>query len=266
MTEQTIRIHLIWVIGILIALIAGVLLYLPNGQALTSYVSFASSIASLILAVVAIFYSIISNQGFFQSIGALQNASHDMKAEAERIATDIVEFGKKSDELLGQISSVPGSVKEMSDTLNSRLDNITERRGVDGSEVIASESKLFNGKRGTVGTDVALYIIAKASKSDIQFELDEFLDDDIMNAYVSGVLTTIALSEPAGVKISFVKSQYGIEEVGKLDVDRLLRLGSSMRSPIAKQYVAKIDEYFEKESARFFSQPTNENTGNSEAA
>lgn len=57
-------VHALWTISILILIIASLLLGLPNGNLIGDYIAFSASIAPLVLAVVAIFYSIISNHPF----------------------------------------------------------------------------------------------------------------------------------------------------------------------------------------------------------
>ncbi|HEY6331178.1 MAG TPA: hypothetical protein VI756_17760 [Blastocatellia bacterium] len=101
------KIHAFWIIGDLVAIIIYLLVkrFGDNGNVVT-YVSFASTMASLILAVVAILYAFISNASLSQNITAINNAASDVSAQAKQLS-------EASTELTGKIEGIPPSIKSV---------------------------------------------------------------------------------------------------------------------------------------------------------
>jgi hypothetical protein len=67
-------IHTFWIISLLLCTIAALIMTVPNGNVIRDYLSFASAISSIILAVIAIFFSMFSNQSFSEIAGSLKDS------------------------------------------------------------------------------------------------------------------------------------------------------------------------------------------------
>lgn len=90
------RLHLGYICGICIFLIVELATYIciqsDHSVEIVSYISFASTLSSLILSVVAIIYAIVSNNKGEVQYGKIDTAS-------SKISDSVSEFSKKSEEL-----------------------------------------------------------------------------------------------------------------------------------------------------------------------
>jgi len=71
---NTLKIHFIWSIGLMSLLLICILTFWlgDKGNEIVSYVSFASALISIVLALVAIFYSFIQNTNSQKNLGEMQ--------------------------------------------------------------------------------------------------------------------------------------------------------------------------------------------------
>lgn len=107
--EKNIKVY--WVVIILVLTIS-VFVFIQTSSSnnnLVQYLSFAGSITSLVLGLIAIFYSIISNQQSTENFGKLKeavtkieegariisSASSNINSRLDKISDDIVKFGTK---------------------------------------------------------------------------------------------------------------------------------------------------------------------------
>lgn len=80
------KIHFIWTIGLGVLLLISIVTYWLGGKGneIVSYMSFASVLVSIILALVAIFYSFFQNVSSQQNIGQMRT----LISEASRVMTE----------------------------------------------------------------------------------------------------------------------------------------------------------------------------------
>ncbi len=124
MLERQIKLY--WLV-IVVILIISVFVFIETSNShanLVQYFSFAGSITSLVLGLIAIFYSIISSQESTKSFGKLneavvkiekgadtiQNASETINSRLDKISDDIVKFGTRGNE--NQVAPVTELVSE----------------------------------------------------------------------------------------------------------------------------------------------------------
>lgn len=104
------RLHLGYICGICIFLIVELTTYIciqsDHSAEIVSYISFASTLLSLILSVVAIIYAIVSNNKGEVQYGKIDNAS-------SKITDSLSEFSKKSEELTQGMSDVLDRLSEV---------------------------------------------------------------------------------------------------------------------------------------------------------
>jgi hypothetical protein len=109
MESSRLGLHFRYVAGILVTLV--VLLatrsYATDAQ-LVAYISFAATLASLLLAILAIIYSMTSNAGLSATLLAIQQSSGDLAARAREIAG----MGKT-------ISEIPAQIGELKKTFSA---------------------------------------------------------------------------------------------------------------------------------------------------
>lgn len=73
-------VHLGWTIFVLMLCCVALVTYQPDADKVTNFFGFAATITSLFLGAIAIFYSIIANQGFSSTLGSLQRSSENIRA------------------------------------------------------------------------------------------------------------------------------------------------------------------------------------------
>ena len=104
------RLHLGYICGICIFLIVELATYIciqsDHSVEIVSYISFASTLSSLILSVVAIIYAIVSNNKGEVQYGKIDTAS-------SKITDSLSEFSKKSEELTQGLSDVLDRLSEV---------------------------------------------------------------------------------------------------------------------------------------------------------
>ena len=231
-------VHLLWIIAVQILIISGLLLLTPNGNTITAYIAFASSVASLILAVVAIFYSIISNQAFYQHIGSLQGLAEGIQKESGAINTNLKTFSERAEGLVAAIADVPGSVDRLASTLDDRLNTISPVK-------VTSKDKAAGAffTRATTGTNIALYLIVKAFGGGEKVNLEDVFSQQRLKNYVGAVLTVLALTKYRGVEIDFRGFVYTVVNTGEIDCEAILAK-AKISTGLTQKAIAEIDAYF----------------------
>ena len=84
----------------------------PKIDDLVSYLTFALTVSSLGLALLAIIYSVFSNTTFAQNISLLQNTTKSLDSTSSKLAQSTDELGKKLDAVPQVIKTVGDKVEE----------------------------------------------------------------------------------------------------------------------------------------------------------
>lgn len=117
------RLHLGYICGICIFLIVELATYIciqsDHSVEIVSYISFASTLSSLILSVVAIIYAIVSNNKGEVQYGKIDTAS-------SKITDSVSEFSKKSEELTQGLSDVLTKLDEVKNISIETRDNVSQ--------------------------------------------------------------------------------------------------------------------------------------------
>src|SRR2546425_6853066 len=99
--EEKYKIHAMYVLSILVLIIIGLVTIkwseIPN---LSGYLTFSLTVTSLVLSVVAIFYTIYSNAGFASKLTELSRAS-------QQIAAAAAELSHTSTEIQAKVEGIP---------------------------------------------------------------------------------------------------------------------------------------------------------------
>lgn len=134
------RLHLGYICGICIFLIVELATYIciqsDHSLEIVSYISFASTLSSLILSVVAIIYAIVSNNKGEVQYGKIDTAS-------SKITDSVSEFSKKSEELTQGLSDVLTKLDEVKNISIETRDNVSQmnRAGLNNPKDSQSDIK-----------------------------------------------------------------------------------------------------------------------------
>lgn len=117
------KLHLCYICGICIFLIIELATYIciqsDHSVEIISYISFASTLSSLILSVVAIIYAIVSNNKGEVQYGKIDSASN-------RITESVTEFSRKSEDLTQGLSNVLIKLDELKNISIETRDNVSQ--------------------------------------------------------------------------------------------------------------------------------------------
>ena len=141
------RIHFIYTIGILILSIIG-LMTVKWGQIpkLVEYITFALTLTSLTLSLLAIIYSLVSNGRLSESIGSLDSVTKDVLSSSSTLSEVTKELDRKVDD-------IPQSLKTMEERTEKTHKLIEEIQTTNQSmvekeypkeEVVVEEEELSN--------------------------------------------------------------------------------------------------------------------------
>ena len=114
------KIHVRYIVAILLAII--VLLVTVKWTKVTDlkdYVSFALTLSSLLLAVIAIFHNMISSSNFSDIVASLNSSSGQLKTSAQRI-------DESSERVLKEIKKIPSSIDDIKTEVSSTKSLIHE--------------------------------------------------------------------------------------------------------------------------------------------
>lgn len=138
---QTMKIHLLYIAGILLFIIIEIASYLaiksdPSGQSLMQYISFASTLASIILSILAIILTIVTTSKGDSNLAKMELASKtlgDVIKEFEdfkNIKTEVFQFINHSQSLDKKLDSaiekINNAISEIKDTTQKGVTEITE--------------------------------------------------------------------------------------------------------------------------------------------
>jgi hypothetical protein len=197
------KIHVTYVISILLAIIV-MLITIQWGEIkdLVNYITFALTITSLILAILAISYSVYSNTSMTSSLTSISNSAKDIRGAAKEI-----EYSNK--ELRTEIACIPTSINQVEQKLTktqSLLEEMSsyksaEAAPVDRQEFITTEipdNKIldFLENSSMLGLYSILFtVLARETKTPLNYievsdKIPEFAKNrDYMYAYYIAVLS-----------------------------------------------------------------------------
>ncbi len=165
-----------WTVAVLLAIIAALLLRLPNGSAVGEYISFSASIASLVLAVVAIGQALVANQGFSETVGTLRSSSDELRSAATNIAETSATLNQRCEDIIGQVAKVPAAVEALGAKLDEQVASAVKPevpvRGL-GDDVTYD---IINNM--PMGGQLSLYVLAKSFVSGKAFDTSDVFSKD----------------------------------------------------------------------------------------
>lgn len=240
-------IHCFWLIVLLCAACAALIIELPNGDKVNSYLSFASSIASLILAVVAIVYAFVADQGRHETTSLLQSSAENISKGSMTLKELSSKVSEKIDVIIGQVSDIAEPINKIQQTLADRPDsgrnsdlhlNITEGRVEE-----------FFHKSPIQGAALAFYALARTSELQVNKINPYVLYSDtpiFLNAFL-GVFESVRCLEPSGIKLERIKTRDASEGISSEHIYNIIEFPSEIRSQILSEVIEGYPD-FEKYS------------------
>lgn len=182
------EIHYRYWIGILVALLIGALtVHWADIKDLSQLLSFGLSLASLVLAVVAIFQSIFSSSAMGQVGVSVSSAADQVRQAASNI-------GQASNALLHQAKRIHPALGE----ITTRFENVEKHLLVAKSassfkseENIGSQERLKLVRVSTRAVGTALYIADRAFRQNRSFRIRDFIKSEVLENYIEGVLMAL---------------------------------------------------------------------------
>lgn len=228
--SQPRHIHTYYISGILLLLLIQLGSYIavvsdPKGETLMQYISFAATLSSLILSILAIIYTMVSNSKGDTHVAKLESASSKLTSSSEAFklqienltaaTRSIAEFKTLASDLKEAIDQKIEQLQTHNRHIEAKLDfalsNMQgERGGVsdEGSNLISFEEYLDNG---SVYGVLAIYIFILACEKHIS---KVFLDSLDINAdYSAGYLIATACIFPLNIKIEEIDSRKAISDL-----------------------------------------------------
>lgn len=183
------KLHLCYICGICIFLIIELATYIciqsDHSVEIISYISFASTLSSLILSVVAIIYAIVSNNKGELQYGKIDSAS-------SKITESVSEFSKKSKELTKGLSDVLIKLDEVKNISIETRDSVSlmNRAGLSNPKDTQSDIKQSLSSDQTYGS------IDRSDEGDVDDKEDQIAEarnqasQDTIDRVVSGFVNT----------------------------------------------------------------------------
>lgn len=240
-------VHLLWIITILVALLTGCFILLPNGALVRDYISFASSVSSIILAVVAIFYSIFSNSSFSEMVGSLQSSVERTQASSQLLTTSTSTMAELAEKISLDLSSLEPRFASVESKIEERLppSGLTQAPYQSNSD-IKDQNGLLK-VRGTIGIGVSLDVVKRMHETGKAFNSTKAFDTEIWQHYVAGCLALLGSLQPCGIVISrTARDTFFLESLGNLQLGALDEAIASTKP--ADRMKDLVDNFFELNS------------------
>lgn len=148
-------IHSYYICGILLLLLIQLGAYIvveadPKGQILIQYISFASTLSSLILSVLAIIYTLVSNSKGDTHIAKLESASTKLTTSANEF-TQQIESLKRITNSIQEFKAIASNLKDdLKEVIGQRMEQIDSRLQINNQYL---EQIIGNGQGERVALD-----------------------------------------------------------------------------------------------------------------
>lgn len=243
------NIHFVWTIAVLLLVISALLWRLPNGDKLANYIAFAASLASLVLAVVAIFQALLSSKSIDHAITKIQNSADAIVKQTERLNQATVSLGEEANNTLEKLSELPDRIHNWKSEISEQLTQLSVPTSYTGvaSNSDLSELNKINGK--IVGYIISLYLVCLSYKTGKPIEAKSVFPGDeyaIIRNFSLGVLTAIQHNPANGLKIEGVGGSFRIDSLGEYEADKIIDgvQKSKFTAGVQADAVLAVNRYF----------------------
>lgn len=236
--------HLTWTAVLLTAALAAMVVYAPTGEIVQSYTAFAATIAALVLAVVAIVYSMTSNQGLIQSLGAIQQSAVDVRSETEKLSSASQRFFGQANDMIDRLSGVPESVDQLKTDIGSKLETLVTSQIVEESGGQATDSHAIEPSGRSIASVIALYCVKRSFDRAIVVVPSKMFEDRYLAGFVLGYFQSMKEFRPCQVEIEGLSTEFLVKSLGTLNLDEFIDGVEKSKNEALRKYVPKLKEYF----------------------
>lgn len=212
------KIHMYYISGLCIFIILELVTYIcvnnDNATDIVSYISFASTLSSLFLSVVAIIYAIVSNNKGEAQYQKIDRAS-------DRISISVDRFSTLSENLSGNISSILAKldeIKSISDETNKAINQSNQQNHPD--QTAALVDTIIDGyiKGGSFFGNLSLLACVYSKEKEKPFTTIQLIPD--FSAYVYGYI--IASSALQIIRTHMVNDHFVVDTVNPTLKEKLI--------------------------------------------
>lgn len=212
---KVLKLHFLYVFTILILLLAFVMSdRWTESKDFTTYLTNVATFVSVVLGLVAIFYSFISNSSLSQSLGNISKVSDEVVQTKSQIET----FLKHADELEQKGSENTNSLKEISNSVESHVASLREALG-SITEKTQSLQDAVSGRFDKFENILAETSNAIATKPNNEMVVDiegaanqkEFVERFLFTSSLIGIVVAYAC-----VLSNRTKKNMSLEEISKI--------------------------------------------------
>ena len=210
-------------ISILILCIISLLVAKPDGTTIYNYLSFASAISSIILAVVAIFYSMISNEGFSNTLSEIRSSSSKIVEETARLQSASIGLSQEVEDSLKRASLIPDHIDKMSSEIAKQFERLeTEKIPPENGEKESNEGFSPVGK--PLSIFLSVLIASLSYRHTTSFDIEKIFSEDMSNLTESqaGIFSAIKYFEACGIKIDGLSGRYIVRDIGNIDPEQII--------------------------------------------
>ena len=241
-------IHLLYISGILSFLIIELLSYIcvkcdADGKTITSFVSFAATLSSLILSIVAIIYSIVTNNKgdnvyakIEKGVGDLRNSAGEISSITDTLYDKLSTFERylnQIEHLSEDTNSAVKAIKEMKSSADGR------QFTVDGQQVPIDDVLRQMVHVGSVYGNAALLACCYAKKTDKTFDSNAVFKTE--SEYFYGYI--VSVSTLLFIDINFEGSTVRVNSIHP-NMENYLKQFFKDRSADNIELVKSIQNYF----------------------
>jgi hypothetical protein len=240
-------VHATWTISILILVIVILVFRSPDSDRLGTIIGFAASAVSLVLALIAIGYSFISNQSFSEMVGSL-------RASVDRADTSSRTVSEASATLATVAERVAGEVADLRprfDAIDSKIDQrLSPDRLIEAPPRPTNTSSQLPDRGSTLAPALAisLYVLARMDETSKNFDPRTVFVKESWKQYVAGCLTTISYLKPLGIDLRRPEIfTYSLKSLGDITREGLLQYIDI--NTLNTKYKTYVDSYFDEEAS-----------------
>lgn len=238
------RTNYLWLIAVLLLITSYVLLRSPNGSLIRDYISFAASIASLVLAVVAIFYSIISSQSLSGSIASLQDSAAAVGEQSSRLEETTGRFSATADQLLDEIKQVPQAVRKDFVEFGGKVESLMSATIKAEPRGTAQDLQAGPQAPKVIATTLALYVIAQGLKTGKVIDCKKITDSDEFRNLLFGFLSAVRQFCPMDLQVESAGYNFQVVSKGEFDPDELIATVDKSTTEMLVKMRKQIDAFF----------------------
>lgn len=206
--KQVYRLHIMYIVIICIIILVTTLCVMPNyvsDSALQNF-SFASTIVSIVLAVVSIVYSLWSGQKSSNQYLGMAHIENKIDEQLKGFEHIEEAFNKKLNPINEQIEQIKDNqtqTRKSVDKINDLLDSQTPNTQ-------SGESKKYNVLDNPMYADLSLYIFAQANSKKRLINITAI--DEILEKYWTGFMVALSRSLPDHFGYKMVSGGVEIEK------------------------------------------------------